>query len=197
MSESLKSSRSVLERLLKSRTDAAPPGPAQSSAGDDPPAPRTVRERVAGTKKPGRPAVPEEKKAKNFTLCLAPRYLEFLDRMVVRDPKVRGRGRKIRFIIERFIEHERRSVAQLRVLREGLVTVQQTLGGFGARVRKGEKLNLSPRESEAIGKAVDQVHLLLRILNYSPKTLHKLLPREEWAVLSFCLDWKANRAVVF
>ncbi len=191
-------SNSVLDRLLRQRPGAAQAEPSESR---DQRFSGRLREKThvqkPAPKKPGRPSVPDEEKARNFTLCLAPQFVKFLDRMVVRDPKVRGRGRKIRFIIERFIEHEKRSVGQLRILRESLGSVQETISGFGARVTKGEKLSLSPREREAIGKAVDQVHLLLKILNYSPKALSKLLPREEWAILSFCLNWKNNREVVF
>lgn len=146
-------------------------------------------------KTPGRPKVSAEKKARNFTLCLAPEYLQFLDKMVVKDRKVQGRGRKIRFIIERFIEHERRSVEHLKVLKRALADVQKTLEGFSSKVKKGEKLNLSIRERKDVDKAVDQVHTLMKLLYYSPKTLHKMLPREEWAILSFCLDWRMNKGI--
>lgn len=147
-------------------------------------------------KKPGRPKKEKEEKARNFTLCLAPQYLDFLDGMTVRDPKIQGRGRKIKFIIERFIEHEKRSVQQLRVLKETLSQVQKHLQGFGPLVKKGQKLQLSLKDKTEIGKVVDRVHVLMRILNYSPKQLQKMLPPEEWAILSFSLNWKANRGVV-
>ncbi len=147
-------------------------------------------------KAPGRPKVVESLKAKNFTLCLAPQYLQFLDKMVVRDSKVKGRGRKIRFIIERFIEHEKRSLMQLKVLKGALSQVQAHLNTFGARIKKGEKLDLGPKEKAMISQKVDDVHALLRILSYSPKALQKMLPREEWAILTFCLDWKSNRGVM-
>lgn len=147
-------------------------------------------------RKPGRPAVPKAKKARNFTLCLAPQFVEFIDKMVVKDPKVKGRGRKIRFIIERFIEHEKRSIGHMKVLRDSLSEVEKTIQGFGNRVKKGEKLDLSVKERATITKAVDQVHLLLKILNYSPKVLHRMISREEWAILSFCLNWKSNRGVI-
>ena len=146
-------------------------------------------------KAPGRPKKPAEKKAKNFTLCLAPEYLNFLDKMVVKDTKVQGRGRKIRFIIERFIEHERRSIEHLKVLKRSLSDVQETLEGFSSKVKKGEKLNLSIKERTHVDKAVDKVHTLLKLLNYSPKTLHKMLPREDWAILSFCLDCRMNKGI--
>jgi hypothetical protein len=148
------------------------------------------------SKSPGRPKKDKEDKARNFTLCLAPQYLDFLDGMTVRDPKVQGRGRKIKFIIERFIEHEKRSVQQLRVLKETLSQVQKHLQGYAPVVKKGQKLELSQRDKTEIGKVVDRVHVLLKILNYSPKQLQKLLPSEEWAILSFSLNWKANRGVV-
>ncbi len=191
-------SSSVLDRLLRPRpesTSTTSPTPKEERGSVRPTERPEIRKAFA--KRPGRPTIPDQEKARNFTLCLAPQFVNFLDRMVVRDPKVRGRGRKIRFIIERFIEHEKRSVGQLRVLRESLASVQETISSFGGRVKKGEKLNLTTREKEIIGKAVDQVHLLMKILNYSPKALNKLLPREEWAILSFCLDWKTNRGVIF
>lgn len=146
-------------------------------------------------KKPGRPKVADDRKAKNFTLCLAHQYLEFIDKMTVKDPKVQGRGRKIRFIIDRFIEHEKRSIGQVKVIKNALSEVQVVLTGFGGRVKKGEKLQLSIKDRQVISKEVDKVHVLLRILQYSPKTLQRILPREEWAILSFCLDWKNNRGV--
>lgn len=155
------------------------------------------RSQVTKAKKaPGRPKKEAQKKARNFTLCLAPQYLEFLDRMTVKDPKVQGRGRKIRFIIERFIEHEKRSLQQLKVLKETLGQVQGHLQSFGPLVNKGHKLELTVREKAEISKVVERVHTLLRILNYSPKQLQKMLPPEEWAILSFSLNWRVNRGVV-
>lgn len=146
-------------------------------------------------KKPGRPKVSDEKKARNFTLCLAPQYLKFLDKMVVKNTKIQGRGRKIRFIIDRFIEHEKRSIQQLKVLRESLGEVQKTLSSFGGKVKRGESLQLTTKEKASVSAAVDQVHVLLKILSYSPKTLQRILPREEWALISFCLNWKNHREV--
>lgn len=145
---------------------------------------------VKKRKTPGRPKVTEEKKARNFTLCLAPQYLTFLDRMVVKDRKVQGRGRKIRFIIDRFIEHEKRSVEQLKVLKRALDEVRNALGGL----KNGGK-QLSIKDRKDIDKVVDQVFTLMKLLAYSTKTLHKMLPREEWAVLSFCLDWRMNKGI--
>lgn len=184
------SSETVLKRLLKLKTEAAPiakhfeetkPGPAFTKK---------------ASRKPGRPTKDDSKKARNFTLCLAPEFLKFLDSMVVKDSKIQGRGRKIRFIIERFIEHEKRSLGHMRVLRESLKGVQTVLGHFEGRVKKGEKLELSTKEKAIITKSVDQVMLLMRVLNYGPKTLQKMLPREDWALLSFCLDWNSNKRVV-
>jgi hypothetical protein len=133
-------------------------------------------------KKPGRPKLTAEKKARNFTLCLAPEYLKFLDKMIVKDRKVKGRGRKIRFIIDRFIEHERRSIEHLKVLKRSLMDVT-------------ESINKTKKNNKEIDRAVDNVHTLLKVLNYSPKTLQKMLPKEDWRVLSFCLDWRMNKGI--
>lgn len=180
-------SENVLKRLLQKKT--------QNEIVESFLKPEKVTVKKA-PKKPGRPKIEKSKKARNFTLCLAPQFVEFIDKMIVKDPKVQGRGRKIRFIIERFIEHEKRSLHQMKVLRESLINVQNVLHGFGGRVKKGQKLDLTSKEKAEISKAVDQVHMLLKILNYSPKTLQRMLPPGEWAVLSFALNWKMNRGVV-
>ncbi len=147
--------------------------------------------------KPGRPKVAREKKAKNLTLCLAPQFVEFIDKMKVRDPKVKGRGRKVRFIIERFVEHERRSITHMKVLHEALSEVQDVLSGFGSQVKKGEKLNLSLKDKQKITGVVNQVHALMRILGYQPNQLKKMLGSDDWSLLAFCMDWKSNRELVF
>ena len=174
------SSIDVLNKLLK--RDGQLPKPGKTS--------------ITKPKSPGRPKVEDEKKARNFTLCLAPQYLQFLDKMIVKDKKVQGRGRKIRFIIDRFIEHEKRSISQIRVLKDSLSQVQVVLKGFGDKVKKGQKLELTSREKGEISKAVDQIHTLLKVLNYAPKTLKRVLPQNDWSILAFCLDWKNNRGVV-
>jgi hypothetical protein len=177
----------VLEKLLKPLTESEI---LKDSRG-------LGREKKIFQHKPGRPSVPLDKKAKNFTLCLAPKYLEFLDNMVVKDTKVKGRGRKIRFIIDRFLEHEKRSLGHMKVLKESLGDLEIVLKSFGPRIKKGEKLNLTPKESASLDKAVHNIHLLIKILGYSPKTLQRILPREFWEILSFSLDWKnKNRRVI-
>lgn len=181
------SSESALKRLLKR------PAGESVKIPQAPTTKTTIKKAIVKTsKKPGRPAKVEADKARNFTLCLAPEFLRFLDQMAVKDPKVQGRGRKIRFIIERFIEHEKRSLSHMRVLRETLAGVQDDIKGLEGRVRKGEKLNLTIKERTTLSKSIDQVMTLIKILNYPPKNLQKMLPREDWAVLSFCLDWHSN-----
>lgn len=186
MLESQLSSENVLKKLLKTRTE--------DKILEKFLKPEPIMKKKA-VRKPGRPKVSDEKKARNFTLCLAPQFVEFLDKMVVKDPKVKGRGRKIRFIIERFIEHEKRSIQQLKILRDALNEVQKILSGFGGKVKRGERLNLTPKEKASVSSAVDQVHTLLKILSYPPKSLQRILPREDWALISFCINWKNNREI--
>lgn len=153
------------------------------------PAPKIVTKK-AGT--PGRPKLDDKLKARNFTLCLAPKYLDFLDRMIVKDRKIQGRGRKIRFIIDRFLEMGKRQEVQLQVIRDSLKNVENVLKTFSGQVRKGQKLELSSREKLEVRKAVNQVHLLVKVMAYSTKDLHRLLSRNEWAVMAFCIDWTRN-----
>jgi hypothetical protein len=141
----------------------------------------------------GRPKLEEHLKSRNFTLCLAPKYLSFLDKMTVPDPKVKGRGRKVRFIVDQFIEMSRRQKSQLLILRESLINVEKVLQSFSGQVKKGQKLSLNSKDKLEITKAVNQVRLLLKLLSYSPKDLHRLLPRHEWTLVSFCLNWTQNQ----
>ena len=164
------SSNDVLQRLLSKKIEKKAPEPRKPG-------------------KPGRPKVASEKKARNFTLCLAPQFVDFIDKMKVRDPKVKGRGRKVRFIIERFIEHERRSLTHMRVMHEALAGVQETIRYVGK--------DLSIKDKQKISGAVNQVHTVMKILGYQPKTLRKMLSAEDWTLLAFCLDWKSNRELVF
>lgn len=185
-------SMSVLQKILKTGTEAIQaPGNARPEeliqSFWKPEAQAKITQ-----KKPGRPAVPEEKKARNFTLCLAPKYLSFLDKMSVGETKLMGRGRKIRYIIDQFIELNRRQKAQLLVLREGLLQVEKVLQSFSDQVKKGQKLNLAPREKAQVTAAVNQVKILLKVLAFTPKELHRLLPRHEWSLVSFCLNWSQN-----
>lgn len=147
-------------------------------------------------KTPGRPKVDDHLKARNFTLCLAPKYLAFLDNMQVQDKKVQGRGRKIRYIIDQFLELHRRQKSQLAVLKEVLLNVEKVLKGFSGQVKQGQKLDLTPREKAEITKAVGQFQVLLKVLGFTPKELHRLLPRNEWAIVSFCLDWMKKTGTV-
>lgn len=152
-------------------------------------------ENRAVKKSAGRPRVDKKLRAKNLTLCLAPQFVDFLDRMTVKDSKVKGRGRKVRFIIERFIEHEKRTLQHIKILTNALSKVQTHLSTYKLRVKKGEKLQLSSKEKMSISSLVSEVHVLLKLLCYSPKTLQKILPKEEWSILCFCLDWKASKGV--
>ena len=147
-------------------------------------------------KKPGRPVVEDHLKAKNFTLCLAPKYLTFLDQMKMRDQKIKGRGRKIRFIIDQFVEMHRRQKLQVQVISQSLKGVEEILKGFSGQVKKGEKLSLSAKEKAQITLATHQVKLLMNVLKYTPKELQKMLPKSDWSILSFCLDWSKQKDVV-
>jgi hypothetical protein len=174
---------SVLKKLLK--RENAPQAAAEKEIG-------SAFVKKKSTRPPGRPKVEDEKKAKNFTLCLAPKYVEFLDRMKVRDPKVQGRGRKIRFIIDRFLEHEKRQILQMKVLKETLKGVEEVL----RTLQPQKKAQLTNKERDTVAQVVGQVKTLLKVLGYTPQSLQKILTPQEWAVLSFALSWGLKREIV-
>lgn len=194
MSDSARS-MDVLKKILKS-------GTGEKMSGKDPAvlierflAPgKAVKSKAL--RRPGRPKVEDHLKARNFTLCLAPKYLAFIDNMQVQDKKVQGRGRKIRYIIDQFLELHRRQKAQLAVLKEVLLNIENLLSGFSGQAKKGNKIELTPREKAEITKAVGQFQVLIKVLGFTPKELHRLLPRNEWAIVSFSLDWARKTGAV-
>lgn len=192
MNESARS-QDVLKKLLKKAPSETQAKSAESTGATEklisnflnPP----KKEKSIILKKPGRPAKADHLKAKNFTLCLDPKYLKFLDEMKVPSKKLHGRGRKIRFIIDQFMELHRRQRGQLEVLVEALNHVEKGLSTHSSQVKKGQKLELTPREKSEISKQVGQVQTLIKLLGFRPRELHKLLSKEKWAIMAFCLDW--------
>jgi len=146
-------------------------------------------------KRPGRPVVKEEKKARNFTLCMGPKYIDFLDQFKVPQKKLMGRGRKVRFIIDEFIVLYKRQKSQLELLVDVLNQVEAILKKHSGKVRKNEKLQLTPSEKGEITQYVQHVNTLQKVLGFSPKELHKLLAKDKWAVMAFCMDWSQKQGL--
>lgn len=185
------SSRSmdVLQRLLRTNTTQKEPTKAPEVLVEDFLKPKPAKKDKIILKKPGRPTKEAHLKARNFTLCLDPKYLGYLDQLKIPSKLAQGRGRKIRHIIDRFITLSKRERAQLAVLTQSLDEVEKLLKAYSGAVKKGQKLELSPREKAEITKVVRQVKILITILCLTPKEMHRLLSRPHWAIMSFCLDW--------
>lgn len=144
----------------------------------------------ANLKAVGRPPVETKKKARNFTICMAQGYIQFLDGFKPPIKKIQGRGRKLRFIIDEFIKMSKRQRGQLKFLQESLENLDTILKSFSGSVKKGEKLALTPKEKSLIDTHVSRVNLLAKILCFTPKELQKILPAHHWSLYSFCLNWK-------
>lgn len=144
----------------------------------------------ANLKTAGRPSVEAKKKARNFTVCMAQGYIQFLDSFKPPIKKIQGRGRKLRFIIDEFIRMSKRQKGQLKFLQESLENLDAVLKSFSGSVKKGEKLSLTTKEKALIDTHVSRVHLLAKILCFTPKELQKILPAHHWSLYSFCLNWK-------
>ncbi|HXH29374.1 MAG TPA: hypothetical protein VNJ01_01055 [Bacteriovoracaceae bacterium] len=186
-------SLNVLKKILRSTPpETPPPGPETiiEKFHTEVPSPQAFK---ISKRSPGRPRVDETLKAKNITLCIAHRYLLFLDKLHIPGKEDLGRGRKIRYIIDQFIDLKKRQKDQLAFLKEALSGVEIALKEYSDDVKKGKKLELSIKERAEISKVVTQVLILVRVLAYTPKSLFKILPKQEWAVLSFCLDWSRKR----
>lgn len=137
----------------------------------------------------GRPVVEPKKKARNFTVCMAQSYIQFIDNFKPPIKKIQGRGRKLRFIIDEFIRMSKRQKGQLKFLQEALVNLDVVLKSFSGSVKKGEKLTLTPKEKQLIDTHVNRVKLLAKILCFTPKELQKILPVDHWNLYSFCINW--------
>jgi hypothetical protein len=116
--------------------------------------------------------------------------------MVIKSQKVSGRGRKIRFIIERFIEHEKRSIGQMKVLKDALEDVESTLKTFKQKENSKKKVTISPKEKVDIDRVVQNTNMLICILNYTPKSLQQRLSGRHWEILSFCFNWSNHKMSV-
>lgn len=182
------SHQKILTKLLSKKEKA--PAPAKALKED--PSFRIEEYFQKSKKKVGRPEVAEKLKARNFTVCMAVSYINFLDSFKPPIPKIQGRGRKLRFIIDEFIRMSKRQRGQLKFLQEALRSLQGVLESFSEHVRKGEKLALSPREKQLISTHVNQVKLLAQILCFTPQELKKILPRDDWNLYSFCLHWNSK-----
>lgn len=146
--------------------------------------------RPANQRSVGRPSIEEKKKARNFTVCMAQGYIQFLDSFKPPIKKIQGRGRKLRFIIDEFIRMSKRQRSQLKFLQESLENLDTVLKSFSGSVKKGEKLTLTSKEKSMIDTHVSRVNLLAKILCFTPKELQKILPVHHWSLYSFCLNWK-------
>lgn len=139
--------------------------------------------------RPGRPALEKKLKARNFTVCMAPNYIKFLDSFKPPIKKIQGRGRKLRFIIDEFIRMSKRQKSQLKYLQEALKGLEQVLNSFSGEVKKNEKLVLTSKEKQLISTHVNRVKLLVQLLSFSKEELKKILPPHDWNLYTFCLNW--------
>ncbi len=141
-------------------------------------------------RRPGRPKVKDENKAKNITLCLGQKYLKFLDEFRPHQKKILGRGRKVRFIIDEFVVLYKRQKLQLEVLAEMLKSLESILKSHSHKVKKGQKVELSQSEKNEISKQVSPIITFLKMYGYTPKDLQKILSKDLWALVAFALDWR-------
>jgi hypothetical protein len=174
----------VLDKLLANKKKEA------SLLNNKASAEELVEKLFKSAKTAGRPSIEAKKKARNFTVCMAQGYIQFLDSFRPPIKKIQGRGRKLRFIIDEFIRMSKRQKGQLKFLQESLENLDVVLKSFSTSVKKGEKLNLTAKEKSLIDTHVSRVHLLAKILCFTPKELQKILPAHHWSLYSFCLNWK-------
>lgn len=140
----------------------------------------------------GRPVVDKKNKARNFTVCMAPQYIRFLDAFNPPIKKIQGRGRKIRFIIDEFIRMSKRQKSQLKYLQEALKSLDEALNGLSGEARKDKRPELTSREKQLISTHVNRVKILSQILSFSTAELKKILPQHDWSLYSFCLNWNQH-----
>lgn len=176
------SHQNVLDKLLSKKNLV--PGEEKKLASSD-----MVVDYFKSSIRPGRPAVEKKLKARNFTVCMAPNYIKFLDAFKPPIKKVQGRGRKLRFIIDEFIRMSKRQKSQLKYMQEALKGLEQVLNSFSGEIKKNEKLVLSSREKQLISTHVNRVKLLVKLLSFSKEELKKILPPHDWNLYSFCLNW--------
>jgi hypothetical protein len=157
-------------------------------------APAPVTESAFLKRGKGRPVKAKEEKAKNITICLSKDHIEFLDKASFQEKNTKGRGRKMRFIIDSFLKYQKREKEQIRSIQESLRLVAQNIDTFSRNYKRSENFSENERFMADLEKSISNLRIILGLLKIEFVDLKKNLTDKEWSTYQFALSWISNRA---
>ena len=146
------------------------------------------------TRTKGRPSKPKSDKAKNITICLSKDHIELLDKAAFNEKNTKGRGRKVRFLIDSFQKHQKREKEQLRSVQESLRIVALNIETFSRNYKRAEKFSDNEGTIVDLEKSISNLRIILGLLKIDSTDLKKAFTDKEWSTYQFSLSWITNRA---
>jgi hypothetical protein len=156
--------------------------------------PAPAREETFTKRAKGRPAKAMEDKAKNISICLSKNHLELLDKIDIRAKKVKGRGSKVRFLMDSYIKHLKREKEQVRAVQESLRVVSLHIDTFSRNYKRAEKFQENEKSMMDLEKAISNLRIVITLLKIESSDLKTHLSEKEWSTYQFSLSWISNKA---
>lgn len=142
----------------------------------------------------GRPRKDKVNKAKNITICLSKDHIDLLDKASYRDGETKGRGSKVKFLIDAFEKYQKREKEQLRSVHESLRVVERSIDTFSRNYKRAEKFSENEATIVHLEKAISNLRIVLSLLHIDSADLKRALSDKEWSTYQFSLSWISNRA---
>jgi hypothetical protein len=142
----------------------------------------------------GRPTKAKSDQAKNVTICLSKDHLDLLDKIEIKTKKVKGRGSKVRFLMDSYIKHQKREKEQVRSVQESLRLVAQHIDTFSRNYKRAEKFTENERSMADLEKSISNLRIITTLLKIDSSDLKTHLSEKEWSTYQFALSWISNKA---
>ena len=146
------------------------------------------------TRTKGRPSKPKSDKAKNITICLSKDHIDLLDKAAFNEKNTKGRGRKVRFLIDSFQKYQKREKEQMRSVQESLRIVALNIETFSRNYKRAEKFSDNEGTILDLEKSISNLRIILGLLKIDSTDLKKAFTDKEWSTYQFSLSWITNRA---
>jgi hypothetical protein len=142
----------------------------------------------------GRPSKTKSEKAKNITICLSKDHIDLLDKAAFNEKNTKGRGRKVRFLIDSFQKYQKREKEQMRSVQESLRIVAMNIETFSRNYKRAEKFSDNENTIGDLEKSISNLRIILSLLKIESADLRKALSDKEWSTYQFSLSWLSNKA---
>lgn len=156
--------------------------------------PASLEESPVLIRKRGRPTKSKTEHAKNVTICLSKNHLELLDKIEFKTKKVKGRGSKVRFLMDSFVKHQKREKEQVRAIQESLRVIAKHIDTFSRNYKRAEKFSENERSISDLEKSISNLRIVTTLLKIESDDLKTHLTEKEWSTYQFSLSWISNKA---